>query len=584
MSKRILIVESDSNLSRNMRGALEKKGFGVDETTDGKGCVELIRRERPDLVLLAVDLAANQNGYLICGKLKKDDELKAIPVVIVGSPDGFTQHKKLKTRADEYVAKPVDLPAMVSTVGGIVGFPEPAGGDVVEDESLSLSELVEDEPSTGELAAEEIAVDTADDGTVEGDPALDMLDAAFDDISAQPNGAASEESVEAPPEEAQAEEELSGFETLGDDGDVSADAESALDGLGGGADGPTHTSHRSPFPAPTSPPPPLSGRAALTLSARPPTGLSPADATELRELRSRVKELEAALEDANQRAGDAERSKEQLETELEAKSAEVETAKSAAAGSGKTDKEFFALREAGNKKDKEILRLKSELNAKDQEIVELKDREMQLEQKASDSSGEMARHQAQLKTLTTRADQLAAERKRVDAQLMQAKEEARGATARLSTVQAELEELTGRAGALENEANELRARAEESEAQLGQLRAELEEARAASEGSRGELEDARNQLEQANSELESAKSQLTSQATAFAEEASALRRRVSELEDTSAKHEERVTKLYGRIKGDEKVREKTKKALSIALQLLEEQQALPEEDDEPAVA
>ena len=89
MSKKILIVESDTNLSSAMREALEAKGFGVDETTDGKGSVEQIRRERPDLVVLAVDLSGGQNGYLICGKLKKDDDLKNVPVVIIGNPDGF---------------------------------------------------------------------------------------------------------------------------------------------------------------------------------------------------------------------------------------------------------------------------------------------------------------------------------------------------------------------------------------------------------------------------------------------------------------------------------------------------------------
>ena len=49
MSKKILIVESDTSHSAPLRQALEGRGFTVAETTDGKGCVELIRRERPDL-------------------------------------------------------------------------------------------------------------------------------------------------------------------------------------------------------------------------------------------------------------------------------------------------------------------------------------------------------------------------------------------------------------------------------------------------------------------------------------------------------------------------------------------------------
>ena len=51
----------------------EGRGFGVEETTDGKGAPELIRRRRPDCVVLAVDLDAGQNGYIICKKLKSDD-------------------------------------------------------------------------------------------------------------------------------------------------------------------------------------------------------------------------------------------------------------------------------------------------------------------------------------------------------------------------------------------------------------------------------------------------------------------------------------------------------------------------------
>ena len=40
MSKRILIVESDTGVSSAMRSALEGRGFSVEETTDGKGAVE----------------------------------------------------------------------------------------------------------------------------------------------------------------------------------------------------------------------------------------------------------------------------------------------------------------------------------------------------------------------------------------------------------------------------------------------------------------------------------------------------------------------------------------------------------------
>jgi hypothetical protein len=49
-----------------------------------------------------------------------------------------------------------------------------------------------------------------------------------------------------------------------------------------------------------------------------------------------------------------------------------------------------------------------------------------------------------------------------------------------------------------------------------------------------------------------------------------IRKRVAELEASNTKHEERVVKAYQKIKADEKVREKIRKAIAIAAQLLDE--------------
>ncbi|NOJ98662.1 response regulator transcription factor, partial [Corallococcus coralloides] len=228
MSKRILIVESDATLATHLQQALEARGFSAQTTGDGKGSVELIRRERPDLVVLAVDLSAGQNGYLICGKLKKDDELKTVPIVIIGSPDGFAAHSKLKARADEYVAKPVDADALIDRVGGVIGFPEPPASNEVVDESLTLDSLGED-PAT-DFGSEEIAVDTGEDPAVAGED-LDMLDDAFSDMSEPVTGTA-EEPVVAPPEEMESPsglEEISALDSLGPDNDDSLDMLGGLD-------------------------------------------------------------------------------------------------------------------------------------------------------------------------------------------------------------------------------------------------------------------------------------------------------------------------------------------------------------------
>jgi hypothetical protein len=72
---------------------------------------------------------------------------------------------------------------------------------------------------------------------------------------------------------------------------------------------------------------------------------------------------------------------------------------------------------------------------------------------------------------------------------------------------------------------------------------------------RGEAEGARSEVEKRTAEL---------------------KKRVQDLEMASSKNEERVVKAYLKIKNDEKVREKTKKALAIASQLLDEGAAAAE--------
>jgi len=648
MSKKILIVEGDVALSRSMRAALEAKGFQVEETSDGKGSIELIRRQKPDLTLLAVELPAGQNGYILCGKLKKDDELKTLPIVIIGNPDGFAQHRKLKTRADDYVPKPLDPQQVVQTVGGLIGLPELVQPDLM-DESLSLSDLVDD---TGmqEGIAEEISVDTQDEATVHGDPELDMLDAAFDGIStpsqAQHADALGDEPLlqtqdegdeplalveeEGSPQASLHEEpdNLTAFDAFGSEVSVSSDdSDSMLEGLGEMDDEnertqmvvvapppppppqvlppkpapvtakPAPTPALAPVaPTPTDPPPapvpapvspPLAAMPALPLRAAAPSGTSPADAAELRTLRAKVSELQAALDDANNRLIDTDARAQQLEQDLHTREVELETARAAG---GKNDKEFFTLRESVNRKDKEILKLKAEINEKDKEIVELRDQHMHLEQQASESSGEIARRDAQIKTLSARADQLTAEKRKADQALMAANQEARAATAKLNAMQGEMDQAhahldaaNGELEQLRGQYNELQSVAQQAQEQSATFQVELEQMRSSYETVHREAEEIRSQLDQATQEVETQRTLVASSQ----EESDSLRRQLTEAQEATSQNEDRLTKLYKRMKGEEQHRDKARKALAVALQLLDEQPSAGDQDgadDEPAVA
>ncbi len=557
MSKNILIVENDAALSRAMKDKLTARGFGVDETNDGKGCAELIRRTKPDLVVLAVDLSAGQNGYIICKKLKSDDELKATPVIIVGNPDGFGQHKKLKTHADDYLGKPFDPQAIIDRAGALIGLPELPAQEVVEDESLNLNELMDEDKNAG--GVEDISLDgpTNEETVGNNDPDFEMVDAMFDDKT----------STSQAPKHEPVEEELKSTEFQVEEDNPPPVTEEEL---------PAERTVVGMMPTEPPPPPPSSSPPAAKTATFP----SPdkADAGDLRSLKTRVTELTGSLDEAKTRNEELEEKIRTLEADLETRQTELETAKSAG---GKSDnKDLFALKDQLNKKDKEILRLKTELNEKEKEVVDLHEKETALEQKESESSGEMARKDAQIKGLQTKSDQLAAERKKLDQQMMTAREEARSAGAKLSTLQSEFDALQERTDSQETELGVLRGNASEAESakaeaesKVAELQGELEAVKASLEEKEREGEETRGQLEQAQIDLDSAKTQLGAQATAFAEEIGGLRKKITDLEDAAQKHEERVKAMFARIKSEEGVRERTKEALQQALAALEEQPA-----------
>src|SRR5512136_1427348 len=125
MQKNVLLIESDTSFARAMSAALESRGYGVRTSPDGKEGFELARALHPDCVVLCVELPG-LSGYSWCNRLKKDGSLKSIPLVITSSEatrETFDQHRKLKTRAEDYLLKPFSPESLVERVGALVGMP-----------------------------------------------------------------------------------------------------------------------------------------------------------------------------------------------------------------------------------------------------------------------------------------------------------------------------------------------------------------------------------------------------------------------------------------------------------------------------
>lgn len=106
MSHRILIVEDQEDNRAILRDLLTAHGYGYIEAINGEEGVRLAARERPDLILMDIQLPV-MDGYEATRRLKADPALKAIPVIAVTSYALSGDETKAKAAGcDAYVTKP----------------------------------------------------------------------------------------------------------------------------------------------------------------------------------------------------------------------------------------------------------------------------------------------------------------------------------------------------------------------------------------------------------------------------------------------------------------------------------------------
>jgi len=103
---RILLVEDDHDQRRIAATGLRAAGYRVVTAENGSEAVITARTERPDLVVLDIDLPG-LDGMAVCRQLKLDTSLAAIPVIFCSARSGVIDRMAgLTLGADDYVTKP----------------------------------------------------------------------------------------------------------------------------------------------------------------------------------------------------------------------------------------------------------------------------------------------------------------------------------------------------------------------------------------------------------------------------------------------------------------------------------------------
>jgi two-component system cell cycle response regulator DivK len=121
MTKRILVVEDQDDLRAILRDFLTASGYDVVEAADGGEGVAKALSERPDLILMDIQLPV-LDGYETTRQIKAQPNLKATPIIAVSSYAMKGDEEKARASGcDHYVTKPYSPIKLLGFIRGFLG-------------------------------------------------------------------------------------------------------------------------------------------------------------------------------------------------------------------------------------------------------------------------------------------------------------------------------------------------------------------------------------------------------------------------------------------------------------------------------
>jgi DNA-binding NarL/FixJ family response regulator len=114
----ILLIEDDPEYLRMMEDILKLEGFEVICAADGKTGLNLLRSQRPDLILCDI-MMPHMDGHTVLESVKKEGTCGEIPFVFVTAlADRSDVRRGMSAGADDYLSKPFSADELLSAVIG----------------------------------------------------------------------------------------------------------------------------------------------------------------------------------------------------------------------------------------------------------------------------------------------------------------------------------------------------------------------------------------------------------------------------------------------------------------------------------
>ncbi len=108
MSAKILVVDDDPSILDVLVRILQREGYHPITASNGLEALEMVDREKPDLILLDVTMP-RLDGFTVCQRLKDDERTALIPVtMLTGLDDREHRQRGMEVGADDFLTKPFE--------------------------------------------------------------------------------------------------------------------------------------------------------------------------------------------------------------------------------------------------------------------------------------------------------------------------------------------------------------------------------------------------------------------------------------------------------------------------------------------
>lgn len=117
---RVMVVDDSPTDKEHLKLILQRAGHEVIEAMTGQDAIDLVRKARPDCVVMDV-VMPGMNGFQATRILSKDPATASIPIIVVSSKNQETDRVwALRQGAREYITKPVKDADLVGKVQSVL--------------------------------------------------------------------------------------------------------------------------------------------------------------------------------------------------------------------------------------------------------------------------------------------------------------------------------------------------------------------------------------------------------------------------------------------------------------------------------